>query len=459
MPTLYPILWIPYLCLLYFLYKKKSIYAVILLLCFGALNYRLPLHFGFEGKLFHAGVLFCLVLSMLDFSVRPSHGKYDHIIWFAVLAYFLFIFISVLFAKYDRLPTKIYSMVDQSLLFFVTIKCIKDKKDVNTLFKGVIFAVCIMAGLGLIGYAVNDPWWGQQVYDDPMVMEARNPSLPYHVQVRLFGQWEGRVASTASNANALGATMILAFPIAIYLWFSAKSLVEKLIVSGGMAILIATVGLSGSLTAVFSGIVVSFVLFIGLLGVKKGRVSFFDYVFGVTVSLLIVLSVATSDYFTAGTVQRLKRTQNITDFLELGNRIFLWKEAVTELDVTFLAVGRGRPGPAWRKGAHSNYLGIIYKGGLWAFVAFGVFFLRAIQNALRLQDRLMAICFSLSLIAYALCSITQESAVHNGPGYVFWPVIAILSNRVAMQLSPYPRKRLKEPRPTRLVKSAAPLVD
>lgn len=441
---LYVGMWVLYFFVLYKLFRKKSIYAPIFLLCCGALKYKLPLLFGFEARLFQAGILFCLGLSMLDYVIRPKSKHYDRLIWYGILIYYVLMLFSVLLrGKFDRLPTMIYVMINQSLLFFVTIQCIKDERDAQTLLKGVFFAVCLMGALGVIGYLVNDPWWGQQVYDNPKILEARNPSLPYEMQVRLSGQWEGRVSSTASNANALGATMVMCFPIGIYLWFSAGSFRGKLLIAGALGILVSSLFLSGSRTAFVAGSIMFLTLTVSLMHDKKRKIGLPKYLFGIGVAIFIILIVAFNSYLSSHTYQRFARIQSISDFYDAGNRTVRWKREISRLDKTYLLIGRGVPGSQGAKGAHSNYIGIIYAGGFFALVAFLVFFVRALRNSLRLEDRLMGLCFFALLIGYAINSITQESAFHHGPGFVFWPVIAVLATCVSRKVKNQSRMNMK----------------
>ena len=151
MAQFWAVLWIPYLLLLLSLYARRSVLAPILLLCSGALWYRLPLFAGLDGRLFHIGVLCCIGLSVLEgIQAPPRRWKADPFLYKAVFFYFLFVLFSVGVGEYDRLPTKIYAAIDFCLLFFICNRCVSGMRDARRLLAGVLLAVGLMGGLGII---------------------------------------------------------------------------------------------------------------------------------------------------------------------------------------------------------------------------------------------------------------------------------------------------------------------
>jgi len=353
------------------------------------------------------------------------------------MVYYLFVLASVSLGKYDRLPTQIYAAIDHSLLFFVTIRFLGNEKDARTLLKGVIFAVFLMGVLVVIGYAVEDPWWGQQVFDDERVQYAKALGGSYYEQLDTFhrertglGVDTIRTISTASNPNALGLTMLSAFPLVAYFWFRTRAAFSKLLLSVVLVILVANVALAASRTAIVSALLGFLVIFLGLLRVKEVRVAFSHHALGIAFVGLVVFCTMKSDYLSRFAVKRLSNIDSVSTLIDANDRIYRWKRAITNLSVSYLVIGRGHPGSV-PGGAHSNYLGIVYMGGIWALAAFATMFFQAMRNSLQLEDRLLGILFFSFLIIYAVASITQACAYHNGPGYIFWPVMAMLANREA----------------------------
>ena len=441
MPQYYAIFWIPFLALLCHLYMRRSVWAIVILLCLAALYYRLPILSGLEGRMFHVGLLCCLGIGMLEGLLSPRRRRrpIDRIIWKAVLVYYAFIFLSVALAAYDRLPTKIYTLLDYSLLFFVCLRCVKDKKDVMTLLKGTIFAVFLMGAIGVIGYALDDPWWGQMVHDDKGAQLARqDPSLSYGEKWRVAAELNKeqrivkrrtRVKSTASSPNDLGTTMVLTLPLLMFFWFKTKSPRHKLLLLGLLVLVITNIILTSSRTAFVTGAATFFIMAVGLACLKRIKIGIFQYVVVIGLMAVLVVVVARSQYFGRFTQERVAAVSDLASLIDAEGRLSRWKYAVEHLGPSYLVIGRGHPGAPGAKGSHNTYVSTIYKAGLWACLAFCICLLRAIRNAMRLEDRLMGISFFAILVAFALSGITQESTMSIGPGYVFWPVAAILANR------------------------------
>jgi|GEM_PF-5350844 len=434
---LYVEMWLLYFFVLYKLFKKKSIYAPIFLLCCAALNYRLPLFFGYEGRLFEAGLVFCISISIADYLFkRKEKKKYDRLIWKGVFIYYLLILASVLTrGNFDRVPTMIYVMIDQSFVFFITIQCLKDKKDLMTLLKGLTFAACLIGIIALVGYAVNDPWWGQHVYDNSKIMDARDPYLPYKTQVRLSGQYEGRVTSTASNANALGATMAMCFPIAAFLLYRSRGPREIALMAIALAIIVISFFLASSRSAFIAGIIGLLLLISGIIFHKRHKRWSGRKIVTLLIMFFVVLGISSSAYFSGQMYHRLASIHSAADILDAGDRAVRWHRELSNLDLFYFIIGRGVPGSEGYGGAHSNYLGIVYAGGLFALIGFLVVFLRAIKNALRMEDRFMGFCLFVSLSIFGIDGITQESCFHHGPAFVFWSIVAILAAYVFREKS------------------------
>ncbi|MCP4602705.1 MAG: O-antigen ligase family protein [Proteobacteria bacterium] len=391
--------------------------------------------------MFHVGLLCCLGIGVLEGLLSPRRRKrpIDRTIRNAVFVYYAFIFLSVGLADYDRLPTKIYTLLDYSLLFFLCLHCVKERKDAMTLLKGTIFAGVLMGALGVIGYALDDPWWGQMVHDDKGAQLARvDSSLSYgekwdiameHNKKMEIVKLRTRVKSTAGSPNDLGTMLVMVFPLLMFFWFRTKSKRYKPLLAGLFAIVIIGVILTGSRTAFVAGAAAFFIMAVGLIRTRRVKVSAFQYVIVIALVVSLAAVVGRSQYFGRFTQQRLSAVSDLENFLEVEGRMSRWKYAVENLDPTYLVIGCGYPGASGRKGSHNTYLSTIYKAGIWACLAFCICLLRTMRNTLRLEDRLMGISFFAILVTFALSGITQESTMAIGPGYIFWPVAAILANR------------------------------
>ena len=450
MSKYFVIAWFPYLVLVYRLYMQRSIWAPIILLVFASLCYRLPLYVGgLDGRMFHVGLLLCLGQSIAEAAQRRSWHKNEHdrVIWYAVFIYYGFIAISVIPATYDRLPTKIYTILDYSLLFFVCLRCIKNEMDARTLVKGAIFAISLMAAIGVIGYALDDPWWGQMVYDDEGAQVARSqPQLSFGEKHREAVEWNRdvsrsatvRLKSTAGDSNSFSLTMLLTVYLLMYFWFRVKRVQHKVGLAALLGLLVTGIILSGCRTVFIAGIISCFLFFVGLARSKMIQLSRSQFLSGIVLITVIVGGLASQEYLSKYSAARIQEVEGVEGLMDAQGRKGRWKYAISQMPLTVAVIGTGQPGAEGTSGAHNLYLSIIYFGGIWCLGAFCVLFLRAIRNALRMEDSLMGLCFLAILAAYAISGITLEHNHAVGPGYIFWPVIAILAKSVSPKsLLPY----------------------
>lgn len=450
LPQYFAVLWIPYVLILFYFYNKQNIGAIIILICVGLLNYRLPMIFGLNGRLFEIGLLFCFLLDFMKLIIFGQRPRYhDHIISRTIIIYYLLFLVSALFAKYTSLPNKVYATIDTSLLFFLTIKCIHSRKDVNNLLKGIVFSVSLVAAIGIMGYLVDDPWFGTMSGDNEAIVEARmNKDLSFADKFSLSTElakgrtWYRKViVSTTESPNALGVILIFNLFILFYLWFRSKKQKYKVLILGLIVLSVTTLIMTGARTAIIAGVFGFLLLSIRF---RKFNIRFRQYVFIVLLLITTLYVLSQNKSIIESTTNKFLQIKSVYDFINAGNRIRRWDYAVSQMTLEMLIIGTGKAGAEGTTGAHNTYLMIIYAGGAWALLAFSIFLLRALRNSLHTYDRFLGLCLFIALIMYAITGITYEHALSLSRGMIFWPIIAILASPVVVDGLPNIYRRVNK---------------
>jgi hypothetical protein len=442
MSNWFALIWIPYLVVLALLFAKRSVWVPVVLVWVGVLNYRLPIVPGFDTSLFLVGVLVCLSMFLADAAmsrVRIEVSPVGRTIFWATLIYAILIFVSVMvFSKDTYAPKRIQSSLDFSLLFFVTLPCLKSMADVRTLLQGLVVGVFLMSLIGVIGYLLDNPWWGHTIYDDQSILMVRDlPGLTYGQKLQLqieisrgkFSAFQ-RMRATTSDPNSLSTTIMLAVPFMLYYWFYRPKLKTRLQIAAGLVIMMTCVYLAASRTGMLSVLICLAVMAWGLSRLR--RLSWLQMMtsFGV----ILVLVVIASFIGDVGTVayERTSEIEGTQDVIDAHGRMERWRHHLKNVELRMLFIGDGSSGARSGGGsnlAHMDYLTILYRAGLWALVCYIIILVRSFRSAREASDALLAWALQAAIIAYAIVGITQQSSMARGPGYLFWPLIAILASR------------------------------
>lgn len=447
MPTYFAIIWVPYLFLLYNLIKRRSVYAPILIICVGMLNYKLPVYFvsGVEPAMWYVGILFCISITLAQISIQKRYPfsnqiKNDSVLTKVVLAYAILVFLSVMIASDLSLIKKATFSVDVALLFIIIIQCLKTEKDILLLLKGIVFGVFLMAAIGMIGITLDDPFWGHAVsQDETEIIEVRAiPNLTY--KQRLYYQTlysrditldelSLRPRFTSSSPNDMAAVMLLTIPLVVFLYFKFKNIIfRRLIWISSICLFIACVLLSGSRTIFIVGILILPIFFL--------RLFLFRYIgkFGL-LSIMMIMLISSISMFSGdiGSVSRarISALKTVADVIDANGRLHRWKNNLQGMSPSVFILGNGQTGMMVSDDkaaqSHMNYISIIYRGGFIALFAFLICLFKSMKNSLAMNDKFMGHCIFTSLLIYALAGITLDINLSIGPPFIFWALVAILA--------------------------------
>lgn len=441
LPQYFIVLWIPYFLILFHFYNKQNILAIIILMCAGLLNYRLPLIAGMDARVFDVGLLFCFSVDLVKMSILGGrHENCDRIIRAGIILYYLLFLVSVIVATFDTLPNKIYAAIDTSLLFFLTIKCIRSKKDVNNLLKGIIFSVSLVAVLGIVGFLVDDPWFGTMSGDKEELVAIRmdksqsfGKKFSNYTMAQSGRAWfRVAIVSTTESPNALGVVLVFNLYILLYLWFRSKKNIYKMLIFGLILLSSITLIMTAALTAIIAG---AFGLFIFIILSLRLREFYFNprkYILIVLLLITTFFVLAQNRNISETVTNKFSEVKSVYDFVNANDRIVRWNNSISKMTPQMLVIGIGKQGAEGTQGTHNNYLTIIYIGGIWALLAFGILLLRSIRNSLNTYDKLLGHCLFIALIMYTITGMTYQHAFSLSRGVIFWPIIAILASPIAV---------------------------
>jgi hypothetical protein len=452
----FAILWLPYLTVIGVLFVKRNVWAPIILVWVGVLNYRLPIIPGYDTSLFLVGVLLCLGIFLADmtisrvvFQVSPAGRP----IFWATFFYAILVFVSVMvFGSDTYVPKRLQSSFDFSLLFFVTLPCLKSMVDVRTLIKGLVLSVILMTFIGVVGYLLDNPWWGHTIYDDETALMLRDLSgMTYNEKLRVHLEMSRgkhvltqRMRLTASDPNSLSTTIMLAIPFLMYFWFYRAKFIRRIHLAISLAVMMICVYLAASRTGMLGVLICLAVIAWGLARLR--RISWFQLAasFGL-VSLLVVITFFVGDVGSTA-YQRASKIEGTQDVIDAQGRMGRWKYHLRNIEPKMILIGDGSSGAQAASGstlAHMDYLTIIYRAGFLALLCYLLILFKGFKNARRAGDQLLAWCIQATLIAYAVVGITQQTSMAKGPGYLFWPIVAVLASRFLLQ--PEEEKEASEP--------------
>ena len=410
-------------------------------MCAGLLNYRLPLFAGLDGRLFDMGLLFCLLVDLMKLSILGKlHRHHDKIISKGIIVYYLLFLVSVIVAKYDSLPNKVYAAIDTSLLFFLTIKCIHRRKDVDNLLKGIVLGASLIAVIGVIGYLVDDPWFGTMSGDkEDIVLAQMNKDLSFgekysvfHERIKGKARYRAIIGSTTESASALAVIMLFNLCILLYFWFRSKKQKYKMFILGLIVLSGATLIMTTARTAIIAGAFGLLLLIFRNINYRKLHINFRNNIFIVVILITTFYMLSQNKNISGAAYNKFLQITSVEDFFDANKRIQRWNYATSQMTPRMMIIGTGKKGAEGTSGTHNNYLMIIYIGGFWALLAFSIYFLRALRNSFHTYDRLLGVYLSIALIMYAITGMTYEHAFSLSRGMIFWPIMAILASPVAV---------------------------
>jgi len=450
MADYYAVLWIPYLLLLFYLYRKRSPYAANVLIVVGMLQYKLPIFFvgGIEPNMFLIGAIFCIFISLIETALtkNPKYilaAGYDTLIQKALLVYVIMISVSVFTISPYSLFQKISYGIDYALVAFIVMQCVKNHKDVISVITGMVASVLLMATVGLVGYYLEDPFWGHTISKDQQgaICAKASPNLTYQGRLKqqafidkgrqFLPDSAVRPRFTSTSPNEMGLTMLLSIPLVVFLYFQPKAArpMMKLFLVASSAVLLICMLLSGSRTVIISCCLFLPLLFFMLLRIKRiGKIRF--------ICSILILSVFGIPAVFSSSVGDLSKTrfetiQTTGDLIDANGRLVRWALHVRNLTPSIVAFGNGQHGSTggFSSLTHSNYLLAIYRGGGFAFLAFLVCIYRSGKRFLRNGNRLFRYCLFVTLSIYVFAGITLDLNISVGPPFIFWSLVGLSALR------------------------------
>lgn len=435
MPQYLAILWFPLLASLFVCFSKLKyrIYTVSFIIIAGALQYGIPILWGYRGVLWLAGLIFLCLLVITYLIIHPQvkFKKYsDKKIWNAISIYYIFTFFSVLthYESVGTFPSYISQLFSYVPLFYLIIISIKTQRDIDIIIKTLIFAGFLMALIGIMQFYTNDSMWGQQSSRriDPIT------DREYYQQSEYVGYLKGytgvgskfRVCSTASNPNAFGTVLIMVIPLTLF--YIQKNRKIWLYVTF-LSFQIFGLFITGSRLP-FIGLF--FILFFawlkGLLLGKSHRISNIIY-FMLIVSILYKIF---SDQFFLSTVFNRLTTISYDEIVLSNPRLTKsWIPAFNEhLNLGYMIFGKALPGPS-KGNVHNNFLGILFYSGFVGFLAYMFVIYRYIILALNIDDQKLRYALILSLVGFVITGMGYVSFRHMGPPVIFWTIIGIVASK------------------------------
>jgi hypothetical protein len=329
--------------------------------------------------------------------------------------------------EYSVFNSYIYDVVNYALIFFLVTLTIKKPKEIFILLNYLYISSILMALIGIGQFFTGDPSWGlwfPQRYAEHVEGAAG--------QITSVGAgW--RVFSTASNPNAFGSVIAMAFPLSIYKLANTNNKIIRLLHIITLIIFFIAILISGSRTSLIaSGIaIVFFVLY------NYAKLNF-NKIFKFSFSILLPLGLAFFIFYniSSGSIiqkifvtrfETINKVDKLEQELEEG-RMYKWEHSLTEgFEAKYLLFGRGLHKGEQGPSPHNNYIAVFFITGLWGLIFFLTLLIRAITKTFKFQNRLLGSIFFMMLISFCITSLAYPYIIHKGPPNFFWSIIGLIA--------------------------------
>jgi len=398
--------------LVIYFFSKRKIIGIILLLIIALVKFEISL--GSKVFLLYQLISVPLFGIMLFYSSRIKiYKNIDRNILRAVFLYlFGLSFAAIVLRTEASFIGRIQMSLDYSMLFFLTTFCLHDLKDVEKLLKGIHFGVFVVAGIGLLGFFMGNPFLGFEE------LSANRYSGDYfqNLQDNDSKASLGRASFSASDPNSLGILMTFGTALSFFLIKKSNNSKYKIFYNFSVILFMVSIVLTYSRTA----LVIFAVLMIEKL--FKYRQKIIVNVIILFVLVLVVFNIADK----MGVLENLFLRLNDSEQIESGNgRASRWLYHFKQLNLEYILFGNSHTGfqGSQSKMSHTNYLALIYRGGFLTFLSFLYLLVRLFMSKLNNFIAPYRILVYIILIS----SISQEVVNSYGPNFVIWPIVAILA--------------------------------
>lgn len=414
-----------------FLYLKRSEKALIILLLTLLTGWSIATPFMMVplGKLL---ILIALSIAVIfrekwyKFGRNNSRYTASRTLNILMLIFTFLSVISVVFftPKYN-IPGRISMGVDSSLVYFVSLPVFRCSKGPSTLFRVVAIAIVIYMVLGLTGIVLNDPLFSV-VSESSEIAAIRSSERSYINKVLAianFGKeslqrtYELRLRFLSFDPNSLATVVLASIPATIQYLQACSYKLLKLVVS---LIMLCVIVFTGSRTAILVGMLMFLFAFRKLPWMLK---LFIPIVIGIVGFIFW-------EYIEL--IARLDSVASHNSILEANGRSGRWLYHLGKVSYDNILVGDGTSGfqGSWSTMAHNVYISLIYKVGLIGAITY-ILILLVLFNRIKHFEQNVRVYIVLTLLAFVLIGMTQETLHARGPSgllFVFFAGLASLSN-------------------------------
>jgi len=421
---------------------NQNIKAIYIIIFSGLMNFTLPPIVNSEIQIFRI----MLILGSAIIIVKPvgynnhSFNKImfnncDTSIVISVFIYLFWTIISVLFfgEKYSFFG-KFLMIFDYSIMYFITVYCLKNIHEANRLFLMIPKLVTIMLIFGLIGYFLNNPWFGTTIYNQD-IYRILESNLSYAEKLAAYENTQrtflnlleiSRIRFTAGDPNSLGTIVAMTLPFSVIFGFYLKKKVFIIYFFLQLWVLF----LTGSRTAIISTIIIAILLIIynpsNILSQKKLQYINY-YLIGLTIVVSIFLFFFESLIFSV--FDRFTNINNMVMLVDAGDRQWRWLYHLNNLSFSNIFIGDGTFGfqGSLSTQSHNNYIGLLFYGGAFVLFAYVLILIRSLLLASYFSNKILGKIMILSVLVIMISGISQETAHSLGPNFIYWPIIALIS--------------------------------
>lgn len=395
-------------------YRKRKIESVILLLIVALVKYEVTI--GSKVILVNQIISLILICYTILIASKVTVFRFrDKKIFKAVVLFIVSLSFSALLMRADAsLFGRLQLCFDYAFLFFVTLFCLNTFKDIQKLIKGMHLGIVLVAIIGIVGVSIGNPFFGFE--ESSFILYSDD----YFQNINYYNTYGGgslsfnRVSFSASDPNSLGILMVFGVVLVFHLLKTEYSKLYRQFCYISLGVFLISLILSSSRTALF------ILIIIFAFKLQQDSRKIFKNLF-----LFLVLFI--SVYFIAiefGYVENLLYRLSDQDQIQDGNgRVGRWFYHFNNLNLQYLMFGNSYTGfQGSSTMSHTNFLALIYRGGLLAFFSF----LYLIFRLFKAKNNYVVPFRTFSIIIL-IASVTQEIINSYGPNFILWPILAILA--------------------------------
>lgn len=348
-------------------------------------------------------------------TARKTFKIYDKQIFNFVLMFMVGISFSALVMRTEAsLFGRLQMSFDYSILFFLTLFCVKTIDDSKKLIKGLHLGIFLVALIGLIGFISGNPFFGLEESNGLVLTDDYFENLE---ALNYYGRIVSadRVSFSTSDPNSLGILMVFGAIFSFFIIENKPSTYYKYFNIVSIFMFLYVVILSTSRTA----LICFFIIY--LFKVLSGKRNFFGNIFMPIFVVFITFQIAAE----LGYLEKfLLRFANSEEMSSGNGRVERWIYHFNQLNLEYLLFGNSHTGfQGSSKLSHMNYLALIYRGGILTFISF-IFLLSKLIFSIKYYKHGPFTEIGLVIL---IAGISQEIVNSYGPNFIIWGMIASLA--------------------------------